>query len=54
MIEPAALLARHLRDAAAAEADPAAFWAEQAKALEWAEPFTKVLDGSRAPFYRWF
>jgi len=30
------------------------FWAEAAGAIDWAEPWTKVLDDSRAPFYRWF
>jgi propionyl-CoA synthetase len=34
--------------------DPAAFWAEQAKALHWDAPATQVLDASRAPLYRWF
>ncbi|MDE2571792.1 MAG: AMP-binding protein, partial [bacterium] len=42
------------RDRAAAHADPLAFWREQAQALSWAQPFTRVLDDSRAPFYRWF
>jgi propionyl-CoA synthetase len=30
------------------------FWAEAAGAIDWAEPWTKVLDDGRAPFYRWF
>ena len=30
------------------------FWAEAAGAIDWAEPWAKVLDDSRAPFYRWF
>jgi acetyl-CoA synthetase len=34
--------------------DPQAFWAEQAKELEWFEPWQKVLDDSRPPFYKWF
>ena len=33
---------------------PDAFWAEQARAIDWAEPFTQVCDFSRAPFARWF
>ena len=37
-----------------AAADRLGFWAEQAGHLDWAEPFTKVLDWSRAPFARWF
>jgi acetyl-CoA synthetase len=40
---------------AAATADPAAWWAEQAAALlEWQRPFTTSLDDSRAPFSTWF
>jgi acetyl-CoA synthetase len=35
-------------------ADPEAFWAEKAAALDWMEPFHTVLDRSRAPFYSWF
>jgi acetyl-CoA synthetase len=38
----------------AAQADRLAFWAEQAQHLAWAEPFTEVLDWSKAPFARWF
>src|SRR5215211_3632861 len=34
--------------------DPEGVWAEAAAALEWDEPWERVLDGSRAPFYRWF
>ncbi|MCZ7564108.1 MAG: propionate--CoA ligase [Burkholderiales bacterium] len=34
--------------------DPEGFWAEQAKLVDWAKPFTKVLDYSRPPFARWF
>jgi acetyl-CoA synthetase len=39
---------------AAADADRLAFWAEQANRLDWAEPFTQVLDWSNAPFAKWF
>jgi len=39
---------------AAAERDPDAFWAEQARQLHWDEPFTTVLDDTNPPFYRWF
>jgi propionyl-CoA synthetase len=35
-------------------ADPAAFWADAAHAIDWVEPWKRVLDDSRAPFYRWF
>ncbi len=34
--------------------DPAAFWAEQAKAIDWTRPWDKVLEDTEAPFYRWF
>ncbi len=34
--------------------DPDGFWAEQAKLIDWHEPFTKVLDYSRSPFAKWF
>ena len=34
--------------------DPQAWWAEQAKELDWSEPFDTVLDDSEAPFYKWF
>lgn len=33
---------------------PEDFWAEAASALHWDKPWDKVLDDSRAPFYRWF
>ena len=38
----------------ASAADRLEFWAEQARFLTWAEPFTEVLDWSDAPFARWF
>jgi propionyl-CoA synthetase len=34
--------------------DPETFWAEAAAAIDWDEPWARVLDESRAPFYRWF
>src|SRR3954471_19977400 len=34
--------------------EPDAFWAEQAKLVDWHRPFRKVLDYSRPPFARWF
>ena len=30
------------------------FWAEQARLVDWHQPFEKVLDYSRPPFARWF
>ena len=38
-----------------AETDYKGFWAEQARELiSWKKPFTKVLDESNAPFFKWF
>ncbi len=37
-----------------AAVDPAGWWAEQARRLSWATPFTEVLDFSDAPHARWF
>ena len=34
--------------------DPEDFWAEQAKAIDWIEPWTKTLDLAEAPASRWF
>jgi acetyl-CoA synthetase len=34
--------------------DPVAYWAEQAKALDWSEQWDTVLDDSNPPFYKWF
>jgi propionyl-CoA synthetase len=33
---------------------PEEFWAEAAADIDWVKPWDRVLDGSRAPFYRWF
>lgn len=33
---------------------PEAFWAEQARLVDWQRPFDRVLDASRAPFTHWF
>jgi len=35
-------------------ADPEDFWGEIAAALHWERRWDRVLDASRAPFYRWF
>jgi acetyl-CoA synthetase len=38
-----------------AEKDLEGFWAKHARAeLLWSKPFTKILDESNAPFYKWF
>ena len=34
--------------------EPEAFWADAAAAIDWDEPWQRVLDDSRAPLYRWF
>jgi acetyl-CoA synthetase len=34
--------------------DPQAWWAEQAGRLDWAQPWTQVLDWSNPPFAKWF
>jgi len=40
---------------AEAESDYEGFWARQARELiSWKKPFTKVLDESNAPFFKWF
>ncbi len=35
-------------------ADPESFWADAASLVTWETPPERVLDDSRAPFYRWF
>ena len=40
---------------AEADKDFEGFWARLAREhLQWSQPFTQTLDGSNAPFYRWF
>jgi propionyl-CoA synthetase len=34
--------------------DPEGFWGDAAQALHWDQPWSKVLDDSNKPFYRWF
>jgi propionyl-CoA synthetase len=34
--------------------DPEIFWASEAGAIDWVEPFSQVLDYSKPPFTRWF
>ena len=33
---------------------PEEFWAAAAAEIDWVKPWARVLDDSRAPFYRWF
>lgn len=33
---------------------PASFWAEQARRIDWRQPFTQALDYRHPPFARWF
>jgi acetyl-CoA synthetase len=37
-----------------AKVDRLAFWARQAERLDWAEPFSEVLDWTNPPFAKWF
>src|SRR3569833_1040697 len=34
--------------------DPQAFWASEAKLIDWKEPYSQVLDYSKPPFAKWF
>ena len=34
--------------------NPLKFWEDRAKELSWYQPWTQVLDDSKAPFYQWF
>ena len=34
--------------------DPQAFWADEAKLIDWHQPFTQTLDASKPPFTKWF
>ncbi|KPK17280.1 MAG: propionate--CoA ligase [Myxococcales bacterium SG8_38] len=34
--------------------DPDDFWGEAARGIDWITPWDRVLDDSKAPFYRWF
>jgi acetyl-CoA synthetase len=48
-------MAAYQKLVAEAEADYEGFWARQARELvSWKTPFTKVLNDSEAPFFKWF
>ena len=34
--------------------DPEAYWAEEARTLQWSRPFTEALDWTNPPFAKWF
>ena len=34
--------------------NPQAYWSEKAKAIDWFKPFSKALDDSNPPFFKWF
>ncbi len=60
--DPATVAAAHVSGMAAydalcaeAQADHEGFWARMAReTLSWHQPFTKILDASGAPFFKWF
>jgi acetyl-CoA synthetase len=57
MVANATISGKEAYDALVAEAehDHEAFWARLAKEhLIWSKPFTKILDASNAPLFRWF
>jgi propionyl-CoA synthetase len=39
---------------AASQADPEAFWLQQAEAIDWVTPPTQALNAAKAPLYEWF
>ncbi len=45
---------RYAETYAAWQRDPEAYWAQAAEDIHWFKRWDKVLDSSRAPFYRWF
>ncbi|MEQ1806787.1 MAG: acetate--CoA ligase, partial [Burkholderiaceae bacterium] len=48
-------MAAYQKLVAQAQADPAAYWSRLAREfVSWKKPFTKGLDASEAPFFKWF
>jgi propionyl-CoA synthetase len=47
-------MSRYADEYARSLREPEQFWGEAAEAIEWDRRWDKVLDASRAPFYRWF
>ena len=48
------MTSRYPETYAAWQADPEAYWAEQAEAIDWYKKWDRVLDADHPPFYRWF
>lgn len=45
----------YLQQRSTALQDPVGFWRDRAtELLDWFEPFSQILDASKAPFYKWF
>jgi propionyl-CoA synthetase len=47
-------MSRYEQEFSRSLADPAGFWADAAKNIDWYQPPSVVLDDSNPPFYRWF
>ena len=47
-------MATHAEFHAQSIAHPEAFWANEARRIDWHKPFERVLDDQRAPFNQWF
>lgn len=48
------MLKNYLANHAHSISDPADFWGEQARLIDWHTPFTQVLEYSKPPFAKWF
>jgi len=47
-------MSRYAHEFGRSLSDPAGFWADAAKNIDWYQPPSVVLDDSNPPFYRWF
>jgi propionyl-CoA synthetase len=47
-------MSRYEQEFSRSLADPAGFWADAAKNIDWYQPPSVVLDDANPPFYRWF
>jgi propionyl-CoA synthetase len=52
--EGIAIMSRYAEEHARSLKDPDGYWGDAAKELHWHKPWSKVLDASKPPFYRWF